>query len=122
MDLNRGVFALPLQFYKMLINFFPIMYIVDLFVYFFILQFWDISDENYSLASLDLVMRVIPLCGSLIGPGTTQQITNLVVQVIGSEEAKEGYIHFIYLLTEREREILMNQDEIYSTGTSASLL
>ena len=74
------------------------------------------------MASLDLVMRLIPLCGSLIVPGTTQQITNLVVQVIGSEEAKEGYIHFIYLLTEREREILMNQDEIYSTGTSASLL
>ncbi|XP_061195582.1 unhealthy ribosome biogenesis protein 2 homolog [Saccostrea echinata] len=43
---------------------------------------WEISEENYSPASLDLVLKMLPLCGSRLSCDTTQQITDLVMRVM----------------------------------------
>ncbi|XP_062618204.1 unhealthy ribosome biogenesis protein 2 homolog [Saccostrea cucullata] len=43
---------------------------------------WEISEENYSPASLDLVLKMLPLCGPHLSCDTTQQITELVMRVM----------------------------------------
>uniref|UniRef100_A0A8W8LUW4 Nucleolar 27S pre-rRNA processing Urb2/Npa2 C-terminal domain-containing protein n=1 Tax=Magallana gigas TaxID=29159 RepID=A0A8W8LUW4_MAGGI len=49
---------------------------------------WEISTQNYNMASLDLGLSMVPLCGTLLAHKTTQQITDLVVHIMVHRKTK----------------------------------
>lgn len=49
---------------------------------------WEISAGNYNMASMDLGLSMVPLCGTLLALKTTQQITDLVVDILVHEKTK----------------------------------
>uniref|UniRef100_K1R8G8 Unhealthy ribosome biogenesis protein 2-like protein n=1 Tax=Magallana gigas TaxID=29159 RepID=K1R8G8_MAGGI len=51
---------------------------------------WEISAQNYNMASLDLGLSMVPLCGTLLAHKTTQQITDLVVHIMVHGKTKSS--------------------------------
>lgn len=49
---------------------------------------WEISAQNYNMASLDLALSMVPLCGTLLAIDTAQQITDLVVHIMVHTKTK----------------------------------
>lgn len=58
------------------------------FSFLFPFQLWEISAGNYNMASMDLGLSMVPLCGTLLALKTTQQITDLVVDILVHEKTK----------------------------------
>lgn len=60
---------------------------------FFPFQLWEISAQNYNMASLDLGLSMVPLCGTLLAHKTTQQITDLVVHIMVHGKTKSRWVY-----------------------------
>ncbi|XP_056018532.1 unhealthy ribosome biogenesis protein 2 homolog [Ostrea edulis] len=59
---------------------------------------WEISEKSYSLACVDLLLAMVPLCGAHLTPDTTQHISDLVMGIITNHTDTESRCRVQYHL------------------------